>query len=384
MKRKAQRERKPKTWERRINGRGHRRFLLRERTLVRGANNDARRACGPILALAIAAAAVVAWAGPGRGEDVVRVANPSSAQGYAEWRGRVVDYTGRELQLELSGGVKRTFPADQVVEVETPRGPQHVEADRRLAAADFEGALTLYDEARAAETRAWVRRRIVAQIVRCYRALGQWEPAGKWFLEVLLPADSHTPDFACIPLAWVPGQPTFSLERTATEWLRRDESPAAVLLGASHLMSTALRTEALERLNRLATDADPPIAQLAQAQTWRAAAVTADARRVAAWRDTLDQMPEALRAGPYYVMGLAEAHHQRWEAAALAWLRVPILYPEDRLLSARSLLDAGRALERLDRPQQAMRLYRELLEKYPKSPAESEARSLLEELKRRG
>ena len=335
-------------------------------------------------ALGIATALAAIFPVLGLGQDVVHVANPSSAQGYAEWRGQVIDYTGRELQLQLPGGPKRTFPADQVVRIETEHGPQHVEADRRFAAGEFDGALALYVEARNREPRPWVRRQITAQIVWCYRALGQPERAGGEFLDVLFPADPDTPYFACIPLAWVPTQPSLAVEGTAAEWIRRDQVPAAVLLGASHLVSTTYRNTALERLNRLATDRDPRIALLAYAQTWRAAAVTADERQLDRWRATIERMPEALRAGPYYVLGRAEAHRDRWEAAALAWLRVPILYPEHRLLAARSLLDAGRSLERLGQSDQAVGLYRELVETYPKTPAEAEAQARLRETNEEG
>jgi tetratricopeptide (TPR) repeat protein len=313
-------------------------------------------------------------------QDVVHVANSSSAQGYVEWRGEVIDYTGRELRLELPGGTERSFPADAVLRVETQHGPQHAEADQRFAAGDFDGALALYGEARKREPRPWVRREITARIVWCYRALGQPEWAGREFLDVLILADPDTPYFACIPLAWVPSQPSMALERTAREWLGREDVPAAVLLGASHLMSTGSRPEALERLNRLATGPDPRIALLAHAQTWRAAVVTADERQLDGWRATIERMPEGLRAGPYYVLGLAEAHRDRWEAAALAWLRVPILHPEHRRLAARSLLDAGRSLERLGRANQAAGLYRELAATYPQTPAEAEAGARLQEL----
>jgi len=318
---------------------------------------------------------VFAW-----GQDVVHVANPKSAQGDAEWRGQVIDYTGRELQLQLPSGLQRTFPADRIVRIETEHGPQHVEADRRFAAGEFDGALALYVEARNRESRPWVRREITAQIVGCYRALERPERAGAEFLDVLIAADPHTPHFACIPLAWMPTQPSLAVERAAAEWIRRDDEPAAVLLGASHLVSTSERGAALDRLSRLATDPDERIARLAYAQTWRAVVVTADRPQRDRWRASIEAMPAALRAGPYYVVGLAEAHHQRWEAAALAWLRVPILHPDHRLLAAQSLVDAGRSLERLGQADGAVGLYREVVERFPNTPAENEARGRLRQM----
>ena len=49
------------------------------------------------------------------------------------------------------------------------------------------------------------------------------------------------------------------------------------------------------------------------------------------------------------------------DEAALALLRIPILYPRERSLAAAALLTAGGCLERLQRPAQAATLYREVV-----------------------
>lgn len=330
------------------------------------------------LPVVVAVAALVA--APTAAEDTVHISNPSSARGYAEWKGQVLDYTGGELRLRLPGGVERRFPADRVLGIETQYSTRQVEADKRFAENEYAAALALYDEARKSEERRWVQREITAKMVWCCRALGDSESAGREFLG-LVQDDPRTPYFSCIPLAWVPSQPPLGLEQAATEWLRLEQMPAAVLLGASHLMSTASRPKALDKLNRLAADPDGRIALLALAQTWRAAVVTADERQLADWQATIERMPESLRAGPYYVLGLARAQRQQWDGAALAWLRVPVLYPEHRVLAARSLVEAGRVLEGLGRSEQAARLYDEVVNRYSKTPSEAEARARLEEMR---
>jgi len=346
---------------------------------MEGLRTSGVRASPMTCGLVVVAALVVLLGVSAAAQDTVHIANSSSAQGYAEWSGRVLDYTGRELLLQLPNGPERRFPADQVLRIETQHSPQQVEADRRFAAGEYASALALYGQARATDTRPWVRRQITAQMVWCHQALGQFDSAGEEFL-VLIQSDPNTPYFACIPLAWVPSQLSAKVERAAREWLKRDAVPAAVLLGASYLMSTGLPGNAVDTLRQLATNPDPRIAFLALAQTWRAAVVTADERQLEAWGGTVERMPEPLRAGPYYVLGLAWAHQGQWDRAALAWLRIPILYPEHRVLAARSLLDAGRSLEKLSRSEQAARLYSELVNTYPKTPSEREARARLAEM----
>ncbi len=293
--------------------------------------------------------------------------------------GRIVDYTGEGLLLELAGGRQQTFPAEKVLSVSTQYDPKQVEADASLAADDFARALALYRQARTAETRPWVRRQITARMVWCYRGLGQPGSAGEEFL-LLIRSDPTTPYFDCIPLAWIPSQPSASLERAARQWLDRADMPAAVLLGASHLLPTAVRATALARLKQLTSARDRRIAQLAVAQIWRAAVVTANDRQLAAWARTIEEMPESLQAGPYYVLGLARAHRHQWEEASLALLRTPILFTRQRHQAAQCLLDAGRSLEKIDRPKKAARLYRELIDTYPETRCVAEARGRLEEM----
>jgi len=285
------------------------------------------------------------------------------AGGQTKLSGQILDYNGRELRMVVAGGLEKNFPAEKVLRVETQYAQQQIDAHAAFANRRFENALALYRKALDKEPRRWVRRQIVARIVRCYCALGRPGRAGEEFL-LLIRDDPHTQYFDCIPIAWMPRQPSVALEQTAREWLARDE-PAAVLLGASHLLGGRARLSALARLRRLAAAPDGRIARLALAQSWRAAVATAGEQQIDAWRRLIEQLPEPLAAGPYFVLGTARARRKQWEQAALAFLRVAILYPQQRGLAAQSLLDAGRSLEKLGRTEEALRLYRELMRNYP-------------------
>ncbi len=326
----------------------------------------------------LAVAAIVSTVcAPGAAQDTVHLSG--SGGGKRVMVGRVLDYTGQALEFEHPGGRREQVPGDKVLRIETPRGRTHEEADAAFEQGDFDRALALYERAIdiSEEPRVWVRREILAQMVRCYRATQRIELAARSFL-MLLQSDPQTPDFDCIPLAWVTEQPSPAVEQAAQSLLANAE-PAAALIGASYLMSTSSRTQALGRLRRLAGEADPRIALLAAAQLWRAAAATADAAQVDAWQQTVERIPEPLRAGPYYVLGQARMRRGQWEQAALALMRAPLLYPGDRRLAAASLVGAGRALEQLGRRDKALRLYRELLQTYPEQTrAVDEARQQLQ------
>ncbi len=304
------------------------------------------------------------FASPLAAEDTVTLRG--RAGGQTRVTGKVVDYTGREITVELPGGATRQFPSEQVVEVRTPRVPEHVEADERFGRGEFAPALAMYREALDAEGRRWVRREILAQAVRCYDALGRPAEAGTFFL-LLVEDDPATPHFDCIPLGWVPGPPDAALEQAARQWLNSDQ-PAAVLLGASHLLSTSLRPKAAARLRELQHTTDPRVARLAEAQGWRVDGLQSTPAQRARWLRAIEAIPEALRAGPYFALGQAQAGAGEYEQAALSLLRVAIVYPRQRPLAARAALEAARALERTGHADHAARLYHELVDDYPDQP----------------
>ncbi len=330
-----------------------------------------------LLVLLIAVLSAALFAAPLAAQDTVTLR--SKAGGETRVTGQIIDYTGRELTIELPGGTAQRFPSEQVLRVETHRVPEHVQAEEQFTLGDFAGALTMYRAALDSESRRWVRREILAQAVRCYEALGRPAEAGTMFL-LLLEDDPSTQHFDCIPLGWVPGQPDAALEQAARRWMA-SERPAAVLLGASHLLSTSVRPQAAARLRELHDAADPRVAVLAEAQQWRVEGVRSTPAERARWMRTVEAMPEPLQAGPYFALGQAQAQAGEHEQAALSLLRVAIVYPHQRPLAARAALEAARAIEHLGRPGQAERLYEEVLQEYKdQARVVAEARSRLEKI----
>jgi tetratricopeptide (TPR) repeat protein len=328
-------------------------------------------------------AATVFWnaAASASAEDVIIVATGKEGRGRSRIAGQILDYTGQGLRLMLPSGREQTFASDRVVEVETAWQPDHAAGDRLFGEGKYAQALPLYRQSLGKEHRPWARRRILAQCVWCCRCLEQWEQAGDAFL-VLYDSDPSTQYFASIPLAWGAAQlSSASVERRAADWLARPDSRAASLLGASWLLTTASRQDASEAvLQRLASDRDARIAFLAESQLWRTRAATA-APQADHWRERIEQMPEDLRPGPYFTYGRALARLGCREQAALAFLRVPILYPSHRDLAAESLLAAGRELELSGQVDEAVGLYREVTADYCGAAAAT-ARSRLENLHR--
>lgn len=353
-----------------------RQMLMGHGNPLEGAGRRLRLPCGSWLL--VAAAALMAATAKVGAEDVVYLST-TSGRGQTRLSGNVLDYTGSQLVLQTTSGATMTYAGSQVSRIESVWLPEHTTGDALLARHEFSDALAQYAAAGAKEQRRWVRRLLLARSVRCYRELGHFDRAGDYFL-LLVRDDPATPYFPEIPLVWTSSQGSPAVEQKASGWLARADSPVEALMGASHLLAGGQRGAALERLRALSKDRDGRIAWLAQTQAWRAELATATVEQLAAWSDQIERMPRELRAGPYYLLGRGWGFRQRYEDAALALLRVPIEYAEQRSLGAESLWSAGQMLERLNDIPAAVRLYRELIAGYASAPSVAQARQALETL----
>ncbi len=313
---------------------------------------------------------------PARAEDTIHVSIGEGTRSRVRLTGEVLDYTGQTLLLRLPSGGERAFPVDRVHAIETVRTGEQQAADKLYRERQTQTALEQYRRALDKEERRWVRREIVAQIVSCSQELGDIPSAVQFFM-LLAQSDSHTPHFDCIPLVWLPREPSPALEELALKWLARPEDDLSGLLGASHLLTSRHRQAASERLRSLSFDQDARVASLARAQFWRLSFAMANDMQVQNLAADVEKMPTALRGGPYFVLGEAFSARQQHAQAALAYLRVPILYPRDRLLAGRALLEAGRQLERIGQASEAVSLYREVLQTHPQSTLSAEAQERL-------
>ena len=311
-------------------------------------------------------------------EDVVTLTSSGAEGNRFQVVGTIVDYSGREIVIQLASGSQQKYPSRQVVEIATTYLPEQLDADKLLASGQYKAALAKYESAIKGEkeNRRWVRRQLLARMSECLQALGQVTQAGDYFL-LLAKEDPQTPYFAAIPLPWQPFEMSPTIEQKAKGWLAQP-SEAAALLGASYLVGTTSQQLALAKLQQLAASKDPRIAALAEAQAWRATLVTASPEQLAMWTRKVDGFPEELRAGPYFILGRAWANRQQYDRAALALMHVPILYPDRRQLAAESLLLSASALNRAGSKTEAQKLSRELMASYPETRSAQEAVSLFQ------
>lgn len=312
---------------------------------------------------------------PAKAEDRVFL-KTSSGLGESRVVGEVEDFTGERLLLRHRSGRQQTYATDQVIRVESDWSASHQLARTKFQQHQYQDSLDAYLIALQAEKRKWVQRQQLANITWCYRNLGKVEEAALSFM-ALYRSDSTTMHFAAIPLIWSGSPPDVAAERRATALLADTKLPVGQLIGASWLLTSAKRAEAMQTLQGLTNAADSRLIFLAEAQTWRTRLVTLTDADVTRLQTRLESMPRAIRAGPYFLLGSARARRGQHAQAALALMRIPINFPEDRLLAAQSLLAAGSELATINQLGDARGLYREIIVDFADTPQAATAQQRL-------
>ncbi len=312
-----------------------------------------------------------------RDEVVIR----SKSGGRFVQKGTILDFTGRELTIRVTrGGRETTYPAEDVVAVTTGRSEHHVRGSSALKAGEFDEAARELEFALGAEQRQWVRREILALLVRTALATGDGRSARTRFA-LLLESDPATRSFHLIPLAWSNEPLDAATVREARLLLVHELEPMR-LVGTSLLLAHAeSRDEATAVLRRLTTSRDDRVRSLALAQQWRTRlAPGLTEHEVSGWQRRFDELPERLRTGPNLVLGRGYERAGQHDRAAMALLWSPLVDDHDPYLAARCLVEAAESLRRIGQDDRAFVLYREVVARYGHTPFADDARSSVAEM----
>jgi len=294
--------------------------------------------------------------------------------------GIVEDYTGVEVSIRAeSDQALRTYPSADVVEIQTAQTESHTRGLKLLAAGQLEQAQAELEVALKREPRAWVRREILAALVRCGLRRGDYSNAGARFLAIMR-SDPTSRHFRLIPLIWAPETLTRATIAEAQGWLNGNVD-AGRLLGASLLYDDReLKPEARRALRELSASTDVRVRNFAQMQAWREEAYAGDheRRQIERWQKRVDELAEDFRAGPSYLLGRAYAARHDYEQAAAALLWLPLVDDHDFRLAARACLEAALALERIGQHAESQTLLQEVSTRFAETPFAEEARGLLD------
>lgn len=290
--------------------------------------------------------------------------------------GSVEEYTGEELVLLRPGqAVGDRYPASSIQAVQTWRSAVHEQGITEFHASDNARAELTLMKALNEEPRDWIKREILSLLVRGAVRRGDWTTAGNRFLQIVH-QDPASPHWNSAPIHWAPQSMGDSQKTQARSWMN-DPKSSSRLLAASWLLVDPIYGEAAEKqLKDLARDPNRIVSSLARSQLWRLRlGLEISDLEVHNWQREVRRFPKALRAGPQYLVGrgLLQRNEPGAAAAELLWLSTVYLDNED--LSARSMVEAGGALEKTGQWEDALTLYNRAIERYAWSPWANEARA---------
>jgi tetratricopeptide (TPR) repeat protein len=329
------------------------------------------RGAGMLLLLALCGRVVA--------EDRVTV-QPSEVGSPIVVVGEIDEFNARRITIRVNSGVPLlSYPTDEVLNVSTHYGQQHLQGVSEFEAGHTGEARRLLEEALPREPRVWVQRELRAWLVRCALRDSDRRTAGIEFVEIVN-SDAETRHWGVAPLVWAPESIGDSLREAAGNWLAARPDPVKLLGASILLLDPTFGEAARQELDRLTRSSNRYVVDLAKAQQWRLQLIHDELStyQISSWNERIDRMPKPLRGGPCYLLGRAYAGRGDLEQAAASFLWVPLVYGDDPLLSARASLEAANALERLGRTAESAALYGELVERYAWSPCAAEARSRLE------
>lgn len=318
-----------------------------------------------------------------RAEDVVILSSPTKNEAFTRLSGEVLDFTGRGLRWRMANGRELEYPALQVLRIETARSPQQLAGDELYKNDEFAAAEDKYRAALTHEQRDWVRRELLAASVRCQRELGNWPGAARIF-EGLVTSDPDTIYVEVAPLAWegprtIDATPT--VESTVADemmkctegWLN-DRAPRPLqLVAASWHLGTPRDGDAVAVFQRLTQAPAPHVNPLANFQVQRYQFSALTPALIDRWEQLLGLHAQPWCAGGWHMVGTAASRLGLQDRAALAWLRIPALYPDQRQLGARAELAAAEDLAAAGRTAEASRLCEHVVAQYSRLDAARDA-----------
>jgi tetratricopeptide (TPR) repeat protein len=278
-------------------------------------------------------------------------------------RGVIEDMSGQSIVLRRPGSTIDVFRLREVVSVRFQKSAEFDDGLRKLAAKDWNGALTALRSAAAIEPRKWAVREIQASMAQAQRALGQYEDCLKT-LEEILAEDPDSRHAVELPIVWDERLPAeHRIQLTATEL--QSASRARQLTAASSLLHVAEhQAAAIATLQSLRKSTRGVLQDLAETQLWRIRLLnTTEPLReseVEQWSQRVRFLDRRTRSGPEFLIGRALLKLHDYDLAATSLLWMPLMEPLDPPTTKASLTDAINALNLSGRTVEAARLETEL------------------------
>lgn len=307
---------------------------------------------------------------------------PRLSTGKKRIRCRIIDYTGAVITVrEVDANANKTYATSEVTRVETPQSQQHQAGLELLSEGKIREAEENLLEALTLDPREWVKREILSNLVRAALHRGDYVTAATR-MDRIFTSDQTTHHLELLPAAWTEKVLTKAQTRNAAELIGNQSQIERLVAASILLFQSGFEETSRQTLLELKTTGHRRLQPIAEAQLWRLELKENDLAvfTIEQWERHIERLPTPERGGPYYLLASAYDFKLLRDEAALTYLRIPVLYPHDRLLAAQSLLSAAEMLRAAGRGQESITIYRELTAHYRGTDAARKADALLQSL----
>lgn len=272
-----------------------------------------------------------------------------------EFQGRIIDFDAGKLLLRRPDGSTLELPSERVQHVTFAWNTAEVAAASDLVKAhDYVGAIDRIPKVYS-QAPKWQQRILLAQLVQALDAAGYSRKAGVIFLDVVRDSPLPLMLYADMPLCWTPREADATLLETAKQWLAGSDETER-LLGASWLLFGPEHAAAERSLVGLRASAQPAVALLAGAQSWRLVPPPETLQRLDEWFAFRDQMLQPLQIGPTEFLADRLRRGGELDLAIGQWVRIATLHAPRYHRAANALENASQQLRLSAQQDQAQRL----------------------------
>jgi len=284
---------------------------------------------------------------------------------------KIVSHTKQGLVFSKRGK-EQSYPLTSLVAVSPEPKDTPSQALLFFRKGQIKEAYAAYEKMGTLEKRDWARSYYLAKMAKCQREMGGSLDHACGTLEKLVSWQPQMPHLEAVPLAWTPrDDPDAKISQVVVKRWARETREYLALAWASQLLTSRdqnLVAEAVKRMNVLQRSQDPRVQMLAIMQLWRKEMGMADAAKVQLWNARAEMFEDkygTLAAGPFYLVGQAWKRLKDYDKAAVAFLKVALVHPDERYLAARALSEAADCCEKAGKKEDAARLLQELKTQYP-------------------
>lgn len=292
--------------------------------------------------------------------------------------GTIENFSRSELLLRTSSGQIKSIENSNIIEIQADYPAPYMEAKLRMNNLEFDQTLSLLEKALVQAPDGWMKHEILARQVECFNSLNRPDEAALKYVQ-LIQLDPNSAFYDCVPLSWTSVEISSRTQQMAQNWIRQQKYPYVALLGASILLTTDKKTDAQTALNALAKSDDADVAALAQMQLNRLSLLPMPELTLKNLEKKVDALPKNLQYGPRFILAQlwnrsSADNSVKMDKAALNYLQCATNLKAPVELQARSFYSAGTVLLNEGNRDEAFRIFRRLIEKYPDSQWSHQAR----------